>query len=231
MKHLTLLIFIVCISNSAFATGTTTTIQIIMDDSGVLIEPSEAEQYKMQLLSHLKQLVRKREFSRAHIDVISTSIGRTIWSGTPSDLKRKPVRALALVNSIKSVPENCNNLVGAFNELASNLRALKRQGISKAHVIMFSSLIDTPRPCDKTTSITLPQLPPVKGNINKALTSFDGTRSISFYWVSPHQINIWESYLKPTFDWALINNTSIIIKDIERSKFSLRSGLNLEASK
>ena len=231
MKNIIVLFILICFSNSAFARGTTTTIQIIMDDSGVLINPAEAEQYKMQLLFKLKQLVRKRELSRAQIDVISTSIGRTIWSGTPSDLKRKPTRAQALIDAIKANPENCNNLVGAFNELASNLRALKRQGITNAHVILFSSLIDTPRPCSDTTSITLPQLPPVQGNINKALTSFDGTRSISFYWVSPHQINVWESYLKPTFDWALINNTSIIIKDIERSKFSLRSGLNLEASK
>ncbi len=231
MKYLNLLIFTFCFSSGVYAKGTTTTIQVIMDDSGVLINPVEAEQYKMQMLSHLKQLTRKRQYSRAHIDVISSSIGRTVWSGTPSDLKRKPTRALALVNAIKTVPENCNNLSGSFNELASNLRALKRQGITKAHVIVFSSLIDTPRPCKTTTTITLPQMPPVQGNINKALSSFEGTRSINFYWVSPHQTNLWEGYLDPTFKWASKNNTSISINDIERSKFSLRQGLKLEASK
>lgn len=231
MKNTIVLFILLCISSSAFARGTTTTIQIIMDDSGVLIEPSEADKYKMHILSQLKNLTRKHEFSRAQIDVISSSIGRTFWSGTPSDLKRKPSRAQALVDAIKANLQNCNNLVGAFNELASNLRALKRQGITKAHVIVFSSLIDTPRPCDKTTSITLPQMPPVQGDINKALTSFEGTRSINFYWVSPHQTNVWEGYLDPTFNWASKNNTSISINDIERSKFSLRQGLKLEASK
>jgi len=231
MIHLTLIILALCISLNAFAKGTNTTIQIIMDDSGVLINPVEADQYKMQLLSHLKKLTRKREFSRAHIDVISNSIGRTVWSGTPSDLKRKPVRALALVNAIKSIPENCNNLSGSFNELASNLRALKRQGFTKAHVIVFSSLIYTPRPCGDTTSITLPQLPPVKGDINKALTSFDGIRSIDFYWASPHQMRGWEEFLIPTLIWAAQHKTTFNIRDIERSKFSLRKSLNLETRK
>jgi len=231
MKYLSIVILVFCFTSTAFAKGTTTTIQVIMDDSGVLIEPSEADKYKMHILSQLKKLTRKREFSHAQIDVISSSIGRTVWSGTPSDLKRKPVRALALVNAIKSVKENCNNLSGAFNELASNLRALKREGITTASIIIFSSLIDTPRPCDKTTTIELPQMPPVQGDINKALSSFEGTRSINFYWVSPHQTNVWEGYLDPTFNWASKNNTSISINDIERSKFSLRQGLKLEASK
>lgn len=119
MRTTIILIIFMFFASTAIARNTQTTIQIIMDDSGVLIEPSEADKYKMHMLVELKKLTRKRKFSRAHIDVISTSIGRTIWSGTPSDLKRKPVHALALVNSIKSVKENCNNLIGAFNELAS----------------------------------------------------------------------------------------------------------------
>jgi len=185
----------------------------------------------MQLLSHLKQLTRKREFSRAHIDIISTSIGRTVWSGMPSDLKRKPVRALALVNAIKANAENCNNLSGSFNELASNLRALKRQGITKSYIIVFSSLIYTPRPCGDTTTITLPQLPPVQGDINKALTSFEGTRSIDFYWAWPHQMRGREEFLIPTLIWAAQHNATFNIRDIERSKFSLRKCLNLEVRK
>ena len=222
---------IFCISASAFAKDTQTTIQIIMDDSGVLINPVEADQYKMQLLSHLKQLTRKRQFSRAHIDVINTSIGRTIWSGTPSDLKRKAKHTQSLVDSVKTNPANCNNLSGSFIELASNLRALKRQGFIKAHVIVFSSLIDTPRPCNEITSITLPQTPPVQGDINQALSSFKGMQSISFYWVSPHQMRVWEDFLAPTFKWAVANHISISITDIERSKFLLSKSLNLEPRK
>jgi hypothetical protein len=231
MKHLLLLIIVFCFTPNVFARGTHTTIQIIMDDSGVLIDAKEADRYKLVLLSHIKGLVRKREFARAHIDVISTSIGRTIWSGAPSDLKRKPQRALELVNSIKSAPENCNNLPGAFVELTSNLTALERQGFTKAHVIVFSSLIHTPRPCDKTTSIILPQAPPVKGNINGALSSFKSVRSIKFYWVSPHQKRVWEEFLEPTFTWALLSSVPMTFMDIERSKFSLEQGLKLEVSK
>ena len=180
------------------------------------------------LLSHLKKLVRKRDFSRAHIDVISTSVGRTIWSGTPSDLKRKPQRSLALINRIKAVSENCNNLPGAFVELTSNLAALEREGFTKAHVIVFSSLIHTPRPCDQTTQIILPQAPPLEANINGALSFSKILRSINFYWVSPHQKNVWEEFLEPTFMAASLNKISIRFMDIERSKFSLEQRLNLE---
>lgn len=231
MKKTILLFIILCFSSGVFARGTHTTIQIIMDDSGVLIDAKSADRYKLVLLSHIKRLVRKREFARSHIDVISSSIGRTIWSGTPSDLKRKPQRALALVNSIKSNAKNCNNLPGAFVELTSNLTALERQGFENAHVIVFSSLIHTPRPCAKTTSIILPQAPPVKGNINGALIAFKSVRSIKFYWVSPHQKRVWEEFLIPTFTWALKGSVPMTFMDIERSKFSLQQGLKLEVSK
>lgn len=102
MKILQISLLSLCISTGAYAKTSHTTLQIIMDDSGVLIHSKEADKYKLGLLSHIKDLVRKREYANAHIDVISTSIGRTIWSGLPSDLKRKPERALALVESIKT---------------------------------------------------------------------------------------------------------------------------------
>jgi len=228
MKNIYIIILVLCFTPCAFAKNYQTTIQIIMDDSGVLIEPIEADRYKLQILSHIKKLVRKREFANAHIDVISTSIGRTIWSGVPMDLKRKPARALALVNAIKTIPENCNNLPDSFIELASNLKALKRQNFTKAHVIIFSSLIHTPRPCGDTTKIILPQSPPVEVNINGALISSNIVRSISFYWISPHQKRIWEEFLQPTFNLASMNKISMTFQDIERSKFSLEKGLNLE---
>lgn len=231
MKNIFIILLALGFVPSVYAKGTTTTIQIIMDDSGVLIDAKVADQYKLALLGHLKQFTRKREFARAHIDVISTSLGRTIWSGTPSDLKRKPVRALALVESIKSKTENCNNLPSAFTEVQSNISALERRGYKRSFVIVFSSLIHTPRPCDETTSIVLPQEPPVEGNINGALASSEIVRSISFYWVSPHQKRVWEEFLKPVFDWAMLRGISMNLMDIERSKFSLQHGLELEVSK
>ncbi|MBL3588674.1 MAG: hypothetical protein JMN24_02630 [gamma proteobacterium endosymbiont of Lamellibrachia anaximandri] len=220
-----------CFSSMAFAKGTSTTIQIIMDDSGVLIEPATAYEYRITLLGHMKQLTRKRELANAHIDVISTSLGRTIWSGTPSDLKRKPERALKLVESIKANPSNCNNLPGSFVELESNLTSLKRRKFNTAHVVVFSSLIHTPRPCTTNTSIVLPQMPPAQGNINSTLSSSSMVRSLNFYWVSPHQKRVWEEFLKPTFDWALMKGVNMTFMDIERSKFSLEKGLELEVSK
>ena len=231
MKISITLLILFCFSTAVFARGTHTTIQIIIDDSGVLIDPIEADKYKLLLLSHLKGLTRKREFARAHIDVISTSIGRTIWSGVPSDLKRKPERALALVNAIRSNPENCNNLPGAFMELASNINALERQGFTSAHVIVFSSLIDTPRPCSDTTQITLPQPPPLEGEINQTLSAYNSIHSIAFYWVSPHQKRVWEEFLEPAFNQALARGYPMTLMDIERSKFALRGGLQLEAQK
>jgi len=231
MKYLLIGLMIYCSCTGAFARGSSTTIQIIIDDSGVLVDSQNADKYKLVLLGHLKQLTRKREFGAAHIDVISTSIGRTVWSGAVSDLKRKPARALALIESIKTNIESCNNLPASFAELKSNLTALERQSFTKAHVIVFSSLIHTPRPCDKTTSITLPQVPPVEGNINGALSSSEIVRSINFYWVSPHQKSVWEEFLKPTFMWALQVGTNMTFKDIERSKFSLEKGLELEVHK
>lgn len=231
MKTIYIIILVLCFTQNAFAKSSQTTIQIIMDDSGVLIEPVEADRYKLQIFSHIKKLVRKREFANAHIDVINSSIGRTIWSGVPMDLKRKPARALALVNAIKTVPENCNNLPDSFMELASNLKALQRQGFTKAHVIVFSSLIHTPRPCADTTKIILPQSPPVEVNINGALISSNIVRSINFYWISPHQKRVWEEFLKPTFNLASMNKISMTFQDIERSKFSLEKGLVLEVEK
>ena len=231
MKTTISLLIILCFSMPVMARGTHTTIQLIIDDSGVLIVPADADKYKLLLLSHLKGLTRKREFARAHIDVISTSIGRTIWSGVPSDLKRKPERALELVNAIKSNPENCNNLPGAFMELASNINALERQGFTNTHVIVFSSLIHTPRPCSEATTITLPQPPPLEGDINQTLSAYASIHSISFYWASPHQKHVWEEFLEPSFNSAKQRSIPMNLMDIERSKFSLRNGLNLEVSK
>lgn len=231
MKHIYTIFLVLCVSPCAFAGQPTTTIQIIMDDSGVLIEPAKADSYKIIMLSHIKKLVRKREFARANIDVISSSMGRTIWSGTPSDLKRKPERALALVNAIKAVPENCNNLSGAFMELASNLKALRRQGFTRVRVIIFSSLIHTPRPCSDMTKIILPQEPPLEGNINGILMSSKIIRSVQFFWVSTHQRKLWEEFLEPSFNWAERNSVPMTLMDIERSTVALKKGLSLEVRK
>ncbi|MES9993994.1 MAG: hypothetical protein ABW098_18750 [Candidatus Thiodiazotropha sp.] len=215
-------------SQALAANRSETTIQLIMDDSGVLVEAETAYDYKLAILGSLKGLTRKREFAKAHIDVISTTLGRTVWSGTPGDLKRNKARSLALVESIKADPARCNNLSGAFIELKSNIAALERQDYKKIYVIVFSSLIHTPVPCAEDTQITLPQAPPLGGDINEALQSSSHIRSIRFYWVSPHQKRLWEEYLKPSFKSFSIYRRTFTLMDMERSKYEISQGLTLE---
>ena len=92
------------------------------------------------------KLTRKRREATAHIDVISTSYGRTVWSGTPQDLKRRHEQQQELIDKIASDDKRCNNLPGAFDELKSNMAALERRGVHEVHALVFSSLIHTPRP-------------------------------------------------------------------------------------
>jgi len=87
-------------------------IELIMDDSGVLIEAEQASHYKMAILAHLKRLARRRTEAHAQIDLISTSYGRTVWSGTPLELRRHPARAQDLVEKTRSEPTRCNTCLG-----------------------------------------------------------------------------------------------------------------------
>lgn len=210
------------------APKSTTAIQIIMDDSGVLQSPENAQRARMMILGHLKGFTRKRALAHARMDVISTSYGRTVWSGIPLELKRNAARAQDLVQKTAARHDACNNLPGAFDELKSNLASLAREGYQHVHIVVFSSLIHTPLPCDKALRISLPQLPPAKGDINGALTASDLIRATSFYWVSPHQKRVWEEFLSPAFGWALAKGVRITFMDEERSLHALQSRLEVE---
>jgi hypothetical protein len=213
------------LSTNVQAAEATTAIEILMDDSGVLQSPKEASPYEMALLAHIKKLARRRSAAKAHIDVISTSYGRTVWTGTPQDLKRNGERAQDLVGKIAFGKERCNNLPGAFDELKSNIAALERDGYTDVHVLVFSSLIHTPRPCGDMKTIALPQLPPVEGNINGALIGSKALRSITFYWISPHQRAVWEEFLAPALAWASLNGVRYDLFDEVRTRSALREGI------
>lgn len=198
-------------------------VEILIDDSGVLLDAEAAQSHKLMLLAHLKTLATKRAGANAKVEVISTAFGRTVWSGTPLAIRRNPARAQALVDAIASDPGRCNNLPGAFAELRSNLAQLDREGVHAAHIIVFSSLVHTKRPCDDLTTITLPQLPPTEGDIAGALASSPNVRSVSFFWVSPHQRIVWEQFLTPAFTALRNAGARVSFLDVERSKSALRA--------
>jgi len=198
-------------------------LELLIDDSGVLLEAQEANQYKLMLLAHLKALATRREGAQARIEVISTALGRTIWSGTPLSLRRDPARAIELVEAVKADPARCNALPGAFRELQSNLAQLERDGVSEIHIIVFSSLIHTPRPCADVTQITLPQLPPTEGDIPGAFAASTPIRSVSFFWVSPHQKFVWEGFLESAFVALRQTGARVTFLVVERSKDALRT--------
>jgi len=200
-------------------------IEILMDDSGVLQRSEEAANYMMAILAHLQALTRKRRGAKAHIDVISTSYGRTVWTGTPQDLKRNAQQAQELVDKIASDDKRCNNLPGAFDEFKSNIAALERQGVHEVHALVFSSLIHTPRPCDATKHIKLPQLPPAEGDINGSLSASEILRSLTFYWISPHQRRVWEEFLTPALSWAGEKGVRYNLFDEVRTRSALREGI------
>ncbi len=198
-------------------------IELVIDDSGVLLEPAEAQSYKLMLLAHVKALAVKRAGAYARVNVISTSLGRTVWSGTSLSLRRDPLRAQALVDSITADPARCNNLPGAFAELAGNLAQHEREGVSSVQVVIFSSLVDTPRPCGELTHITLPQMPPADGDTNGALMRSALIRSVAFLWVSPHQKRVWEEFLAPAFAQLRALGATVSFLDTERTKAGLRN--------
>lgn len=198
-------------------------IELLIDESGVLLDPQEAQSYKLMLLAHLKALAARRAGANAQVEVISTSLGRTVWSGTPLMVRRDPERAQALVNAVTADPGRCNNLPGAFLELKSNLAQLERDGVSAVHVVVFSSLVDTPRPCGDVKTITLPQMPPADGDLNGTLTGAQRIRSVSFFWVSPHQKRVWEEFLAPSFAALWQRGETVNFLDVERTKAALRT--------
>lgn len=227
MKALILIAGLLVCSGVYAAKPTEITVQLIIDDSGVLLEGPLAQTNKLKLLGHLKALLKKRSFSQARLEVISTSKGRTVWSGSLRDLKARAVRQKDLVEAIQAQKNRCNNLGGAFEELKANLQSLERQGVNTAYVIVFSSLIETPSPCHGLEQITLPQEPPVQAQINQALTASEIVKDLRFYWVSPHQLKLWQDYLSPSFAWANKRAVPMMMLDINRSAPALDHALNL----
>ena len=193
-----------------------------MDDSGVLTDAAEAEKYKLSMLGHLKALNNIRRFSQARIDVISTAYGRSMWIGSPRDLNSP--RAAELLDYIQPKLDQCNNLEGAFKALEANLEQLERQGYKEVYVLVFSSLIDTPRPCNGVVNLKLPQLPPPL-DLNAILTDRESLKAVNFFWVNPHQRAVWNEFLSPSIDHSSQNGIPFGLFDIENTRFELEVGI------
>lgn len=209
-------------SQAAPGTGTVA-IQLVFDDSGVLMEADRAKEQKLRILSHLLSMTRARRYAEARIDLISTSAGRSLWIGTPADLKGGP-QTDRMLSLLDAHPDHCNNLPAAFAELETNIRQLEQQGYEEIVVVVFSSLIDTPAPCGDSMQITLPQLPPDTG-INRVLMSSDAVKSVSFYWVDHNQRKVWLEFLQPTSEWLGEHSGKFGLFDVENTIYELESRL------
>ena len=197
-------------------------IQLMVDDSGLLTSPEEADLLKQQLLSQLKSLLKRREYSTARLDVITTSLGRNRWIGELKDLKDRE-RAGALVELMPSRPDHCNSLAQGFTALGNNIRQRTAEGFTHIHVLVFSSLIDTGGPCDEKVVITLPQLPP-EMDITDELTARDSVKRVSFYWVNPHQQRIWLEKLRSMTTWGSAPDRKFEFLGEEETRFAISKG-------
>lgn len=224
MRFCLVILFIFSIVNPPLSLAQSREIafEIVMDDSGVLTDAAEAEKYKLSMLGHLKALNNIRRFSQARIDVISTAYGRSMWIGSPRDLNSP--RAAELLDYIQPKPDQCNNLEGAFKALEANLEQLERQGYKEVYVLVFSSLIDTPRPCNGVVNLKLPQLPPPL-DLNAILTDRETLKAVNFFWVNPHQRAVWNEFLSPSIDHSSQNDIPFGLFDIENTRFELEVGI------
>lgn len=224
MRFYLVILFIFSIVNPPLSLAQSREIafEIVMDDSGVLTDAAEAEKYKLSMLGHLKALNNIRRFSQARIDVISTAYGRSMWIGSPRDLNSP--RAAELLDYIQPKLDQCNNLEGAFKALEANLEQLERQGYKEVYVLVFSSLIDTPRPCNGVVNLKLPQLPPPL-DLNAILTDRESLKAVNFFWVNPHQRAVWNEFLSPSIDHSSQNGIPFGLFDIENTRFELEVGI------
>jgi len=197
-------------------------IQLMIDDSGLLTSPEEADVLKQQLLSQLKSLLKRREYSMARLDVITTSLGRTRWIGDLKDLKDRE-RASTLVELMPSRRDHCNSLAQSFTALGNNIRQRTAEGYTHIHVLIFSSLIDTGGPCDEEVVITLPQLPPELDIVDE-LTARDSVKRVSFYWVNPHQQRIWSEKLRSMIVWGSAPDRKFEFLGEEETRFAISKG-------
>jgi hypothetical protein len=195
---------------------------LVNDDSGALSDPERAKNAKQMMLAQIKDLGTKRRYAKSKFQIISTSFGRTVWVGSVADLKT--TRAADVVAKVESHASYCNRLGESFTALRTAVRQLEQQKYTDIHAYYFSSMIATPPPCTDEMKIDLPQLP-VPVDYSGLLTASDALNTIAFYYVSPHQLQLYQESLVPVSSWASANGKTFRMYDIEETTYQLRRGL------
>lgn len=211
------------INQGAYAASEKVAFVHVNDDSGVQTDMEIVPELRMQTLGQFKSLKKKgRKFAKAEFVLISTSYARPVWYGKISDLST--ARAGELIEITANSPKNCNQLAASFEAVRNTVVQLSSQGFTEIHISVFSSLIDTPVPCDDI-KITLPRLPvPIDWASSFAPTS--QVQSVTFYAVNAHQHPLYAQAMTPLAIWAEKNHKHFAIHDIQSSLNVLRFGLN-----
>ncbi len=195
----------------------------VNDDSGAMTDMEHVPQLRDRMLKQFNTLKKKaRRYARADLVLISTSKARPVWYGKISDLGGK--RGHEVIDRTTNDPKRCNQIAASFKAVRNAIKQLDRQGATEIHIVVFSSLISTPIPCDKIVRIDLPQLP-VQVDWLASLTPTDHVNSVTFYGVNTHQHPVYTQSLEPLAGWGEKRGKTFDIHDFESTSNALRFGL------
>jgi len=169
---------------------------IVADDSGTIMHEKEFKQIKNLLWGKLQDLRMILEYQHAAIEVITTSGGKTVWSGTVKDLRntlRRQGRAKDLVEATKAVANRCNDLEAAFSTLDRSIKLLDKRAFPTVHIYVVSNLYHTGKDCHRHTKITYPNAPPEGLEVSRIVTQRPEIKTVAFLGVHEAQSPIWLS--------------------------------------
>ncbi len=174
---------------------------VLVDYSGTNWSLEEFEVLKEQFMVQLSKLQGNYFYQFASVDVIETSSGRLVWSGSISEIQSD--RGKVLKEAISSAATNCNSLASAFGTLDHNLKFHDGRKYTDIKIFVLSNLYNTPVPCDRNTRIVYPSLPPQEVNIPEILMQRPETSVIVFYGLHEAQMKVWGDALVELTTWEL----------------------------
>ena len=169
---------------------------IIVDDSGTIQNEKTFEGIKSRLWSKLQDLRMILEYQNAEIEVIVSSSGESVWSGTVKDLRNtlwRKGRAKALIADTQSVSNRCNDLSAAFATLNRSIKLMDGRIFRTVHIYVVSNLYHTGKNCSSFTKILYPNSPPEGLNVEQIVTQRPQIKTVSFFGVHAEQSDIWLS--------------------------------------